>query len=112
MASTSFQFLLAHKICYAVFVILFMLLLPSGLIGCSRKQVYKFLITDHQQIMIDTCYLCLYTYIFQIKKKAVIEDFPFTRVDATDSIRKNVLMIVVDDLSAEVLRSFNKVIYK
>ena len=76
MASTAFQILLAHKICYAVFVILFMLLLPSGLIGCSRKQVYKFLITDHQQIMIDTCYLCLYTYIFQIKTECCHRRFP------------------------------------
>ena len=49
---------------------------------------------------------------FKLKQNAVIEDFPFTQVDATDDMRKNVLMIVVDDLSAEVLRSFNKVIYK
>ena len=50
MASTSFEFLLAHINFYAIFAILLMLLLPSGLIGCSRKKVDRFLITDLQQI--------------------------------------------------------------
>ena len=111
MASTSFQFLLAHTNFYAVFAILLMLLLPSGLIGCSRKKVDRALITDHQQIDYDPFLLPWFLYTpFFIIKNAVVEDSPFTRVDATDGIRKNVLMIVVDDLSAEVLRSFNKVI--
>ena len=113
MASTSFQFLLANANFYAVFAILLMLLLPSGLIGCSRKKVDRFLITDHQQIDYDPFLLPWFLYTpFFIIKNDVVEDSPFTRVDATDGIRKNVLMIVVDDLSAEVLRSFNKVIYK
>ena len=111
MASTSFQFLLAHKN-YAVFAILLMLLLPTGLIGCSRKKVYKFLFTDHQRLRLIPVTLVFIHTFFQLKKDDIVEDFPFTRVDATDGIRKNVLMIVVDDLSAEVLRSFNKVIFK
>ena len=113
MASTPFQSLLSHKICYAVFAIFLMLLLPSGLIGCSRKKVDRFLITDLQQIDYGPFLLPWFLYApFLIIKDDVVEDSPFTRVDATNGIRKNVLMIVVDDLSAEVLRSFNKVIGK
>ena len=112
MASTSFEFLLAHINFYAIFAILLMLLLPSGLIGCSRKKVDRFLITDYQQMDYDPLLLPWFLYTPFFIKNAVVEDSPFTRVDATDGIRKNVLMIVVDDLSAEVLRSFNKVIGK
>ena len=76
MASRSFQFLLAHRNFYAVFAILLMLLLPSGVIGCSRKKVARFLITDHQQIDYDPFLFTWFLYTPFFNKEWCRRRFP------------------------------------